>query len=512
MKKGIAILLQTTAAAGSAIILVLKPFTLQWISVALHFLLVAGTSFLLFKLFRSTEMQVAEKVHRLKKELKRFGLEVQVASSQVSSVSEQLYITLDENNAFAQQLFAETKEMTVLNGEVSERIKETITGVKSSIDLMEEARKTTIDLENISLSSSSVIKTSLDGILDIVNTINGIQESSDNTMVYMEKLSDASSQIVHILETVSNISKQTHLLALNASIESARAGEAGRGFAVVAEQIKNLALSTGNSVKDIGTLVQSIQNEMESVFGMVKENSSRVLKGVKASTNIEKDLENISNSFSKVLSMVNIINELSEKEVVLTRNVGSKAKEVEKLVEKSEQSVEDVYNSVHKQKHNIEEIAEMSYRLNDAAKNITALLDEMEAEKESVSVSSDFIENAVKSFRNIYNGLSSVKNFNLMDKKEHREFLQNLIQRCDFIEAAWTNDTKGRFVCSIPDAGIANAGVREWFKRSVHGDEYVSAPYFSAITKNLCVTVSAPVWSDDRRQIVGVIGIDVKLQ
>ena len=92
----------------------------------------------------------------------------------------------------------------------------------------------------------------------------------------------------------------------------------------------------------------------------------------------------------------------------------------------------------------------------------------------------------------------------------HRNVLSGLLASHDFIEAAWTNDMKGRFICSIPEAGIANALIRDWFKRSAAGEEYISRVYISAITRKPCVTYSIPI-RDSQGKIVGVFGVDLKL-
>lgn len=97
-----------------------------------------------------------------------------------------------------------------------------------------------------------------------------------------------------------------------------------------------------------------------------------------------------------------------------------------------------------------------------------------------------------------------------MDKESHREELAKLIQNSDFIEAAWSNDAKGRFLCSIPEAGIANAKIRDWFQKSIQGEEFCSKVYISAITKRPCLTLSVPV-TDMNGVIAGVLGVDLKL-
>lgn len=509
MKKNIAVVYLFILVVFSAIYLCILPFPGTWLKITTYLALALIWVAIYIYISRNHFIEMRSKSKALKKKFSKLNYEVQAASSQISAVSEQMNITLDENNAFAQQLYAETKEMAALNEDVNGRMKSTLDGVRKIIELLEEAVKTSGEMEEVGLSSNQIIKSSLDEILNIVNFIKEIRESSDATMKYMGRLNDTSGEIIHILETVSNISKQTHLLALNASIEAARAGEAGRGFAVVADEIGKLAAGTNDSVKDINTLVNAVQEEINGVFEVTQENSLKVERGVKLSANVEKNLENIDNSFKDVLRMIKRINSLSQEEASLTREIGSKVGSVEEIVKSTQMSVENVKESVHKQKHSIEGIAEMGERLNEASKNLSEIID-ISTLEEITKANRDKINNAVEEFHSIADRLQNEKTILTFEKSNHNRILDGLIKNYGFIEAIWTNDSKGRFICSIPEAGIANASVREWFKRSIEGDEYISQAYVSAITRNPCITVSRPIVKDDGT-IAGVIGIDIKL-
>jgi len=155
------------------------------------------------------------------------------------------------------------------------------------MNLLDNADAITVDMLKKSTISKDTVKLSMEEIMQIVKTIDSIHDSSDKTLSNMERLQKTSREIVRILETVSNISKQTQLLALNATIESARAGEHGKGFAVVASEIHKLADDTNKSVGDINSLIQAIQNEIEGVYSVVKENASRVDEGIAATKNID---------------------------------------------------------------------------------------------------------------------------------------------------------------------------------------------------------------------------------
>jgi hypothetical protein len=399
--------------------------------------------------------------------------------------------------------------MAALNSDVNSKVSDTLMVVKSLVDMLEEARTTIMEMEETSRSSDGVIKNSMEEILNVVSTINNIQESSSNTLDYMNKLNESSREIIHILETVNNVSKQTHLLALNASIESARAGEAGKGFAVVADEIRKLAIDSENAVKDVNLLINNIQEEIKGVFEMVKLNFQRVEKGVTVSRKVETNLGLIDKSTGRVFEMVGKMLELSRKEVELTENVGSSIKEAEEAVRKTAQSVEDVYSSVHKQKHSIEDIADMGQRLDNASKNLGSLAENSGVPEIWIDGSEN--ESIVReTFACIKKEILSSQEIQSLDKEIHRKVLGKVIESNGAIEALWSNDKKGRFICSIPDAGIANACVRDWFKRSIAGEEYVSQIYISAITRNPCLTISLPV-KNQSGEIIGVIGADIKL-
>ena len=182
--------------------------------------------------------------------------------------------------------------------------------------------------------------------------------------------------------------------------------------------------------------------------------------------------------------------------------------EVENLIAVSEESVQSVKGAVFKQMQGIMEVAEMGSRLNKASKSLMELQDYSELEDlvPEISQYSSKINDAFKLIRK----LAALPQIKKMDKESHKKELSVLIKNNDFIEAAWSNDAKGRFLCSIPEAGIANAKIRDWFQKSIQGEEFCSKIYISAITKSPCLTLSVPI-IDEKGVIAGVLGVDLKL-
>ena len=446
--------------------------------------------------------------HKLKEDISRFSMDVQVAASQISAVSEQLNVTLDESRGSTSRLLSEADEMSRMSSEANKEVASTLAGVRDISDLLEKANATCKELESMSLGSKNVLNKSLKSILSVVDTIDGIRGSSDRTVEYMQSLEKTSGEIIQILESVTAISKQTHLLALNAAIESARAGEAGKGFAVVADEIRHLADAANSAVKNANGLIEAIQSEIAGVLESAYDNSKKVSKGVEFSRGIEDNLQNIDRSFGSVLGMVEQISRLSHQEVELTRSIGSRIESAENLLGGTSQYVDAVCRSVQKQTESISEISDMSGKLNFAANDLREIF---EATTSGILSFKD--EDAMAKA----NGCKELLERELkadplllaMEKSTHRTLLTAFMEKYDYVEAAWTNDTKGRFVESIPVNGIANASAREWFKEALQGKDFLSNIYISSITKKPCLTLSTPIKRGN--DIIGVLGVDIKL-
>lgn len=453
--------------------------------------------------------ELIEKLTQKQTEYKKIGYEISVASSQVAAVSEDLYVTLEDNTAFTEQLYARAQEMSVLNNQVNTTLDETVLAVNEVHEVQEKVGATTSRLNEISRDTKKTIHHSLEEIMDILNNIKEIKETSQMTITYMADLNSTSKQVIDILNTVRDISRQTHLLALNAAIESARAGEAGKGFGVVADEIRKLAINTASAVKEVNDLINNIQRDLKNVNTHLEASDNEIDQGVKKSMIVEKGLEKIQISFDEVTQLVNDISTLSSKEVSLASSVKNCMNLVQDNAHQTADSVRDVYYSIEKQKDGLGNLVNMGELLNSASQNITKVIEQNRLNDLS-ELDTSKVQEYMMRFKEMVESFNQDESFVNLDQKAHRLVLEKLLKDNDFIEAVWTNGYKGRFVVSIPPAGIANGNVREWFKEALLGQIYMSKPYISSITKSPCVTLSAPIKQKDG-VIKGVIGIDIKL-
>lgn len=167
------------------------------------------------------------------------------------------------------------------------------------------------------------------------HSIESLAEEIDGLAQKITHLHESSNNINNVIDVIKSVAEQTNLLALNAAIEAARAGEQGRGFAVVADEVRTLAQRTQESTSEIEGFISSLQSDVEAAFSVIDNSQKKARTAVTDSQDVEQTLQGISESVSEIFSMADQIATATEEQAVVTQDI---AKNVMTVEEKSTES------------------------------------------------------------------------------------------------------------------------------------------------------------------------------
>jgi methyl-accepting chemotaxis protein len=172
-------------------------------------------------------------------------------------------------------------------------------------------------------------------LLNVKESMRRIERSSQDTRNVVESLGKESEKISNIINVIKSIADQTNLLALNAAIEAARAGEQGRGFAVVADEVRSLAARTASSTLEITTMINAIQNGVAGAVSGMQSGVALVSEGGVLADNAEKAVEQTVMKISEVTTMVSEMSSALREQRTASEMI---AKEVHHIAEMGEQN------------------------------------------------------------------------------------------------------------------------------------------------------------------------------
>jgi methyl-accepting chemotaxis protein len=235
-------------------------------------------------------------------------------TSQIASSAEKNLAAVDTTSTFANQISAAIEE-------VSSNLDALSDTVYKSASAMEEINATLINVKqnaNVSHAVASQVKNQADKSLSLVNetiiALDEIQQAVDLSYEGIKRLSENSSRIEGIVNVINDITKRTNLLALNASIIAAQAGEYGKSFGVVADEIRNLSLQTGHSTGEITGIIEEIMSESRMAANNVKITKDLVQQGVILGQNTGSTLTEIANSANEAMEMTEEIKLATEEQ------------------------------------------------------------------------------------------------------------------------------------------------------------------------------------------------------
>ncbi len=287
---------------------------------------------------------------------------------------------------------------------------------------------------SVTTDSAAAAEAARGGAMTVEETLKGMQSIKAKVGASAEKVQEMgqrSGEIGAIVETIEDIASQTNLLALNAAIEAARAGEHGKGFAVVADEVRKLAERSSLATKEIGTLIGGIQNSVSDAVNAMDEGSKEVELGVDSANKAGSALSDILSAAQAVNMQATLAGEAAEKMNAFATELVSAVDTVSAVVEENTAATEEMAANSTEVTQAIEAIASVSEENSAAIEEVSASAEEMSAQVEEVTASAQSLAELALELQNV------VKRFRL-----HKSSREDLLAEIETFKTAHINWVK----------------------------------------------------------------------
>jgi methyl-accepting chemotaxis protein len=336
------------------------------------------------------------------------------ATSQISSTIQQIASGVSQQTASVTRTSASVEQMSRAIHDVARGAQEQARVTQTASAITSQIHETIVqvaqNVERVTVEAGEANFSAEQGSSKVQQTLQGMEAIRLKVGASAQKVAqmgEYSSKIGVIVETIEDISSQTNLLALNAAIEAARAGEHGKGFAVVADEVRKLAERSTSSTKEIGKLINGIQRTVSEAVLAMQEGTREVESGLELAKEAGLALESIMRSAQTVTREAEQAAMASQAMSEASEQLVGAVDAVSAIVEENTAATEQMAASSSEVTNSVENIASVSEENSAAVEEVSASTEEMSAQVEEVSASASSLREMAGNLKDL------VSRFNL---------------------------------------------------------------------------------------------------
>jgi len=330
------------------------------------------------------------------------------ATGQISTTIQQVAMGINQQTESIGKTAASAEQMSRAIAGVARGAEDQSQAVTRASEITERINRAIEQVagnaRTVSERAANASEAARSGSLTVELTLEGMANIRSRVGVSAEKVQEMgrrSEQIGAIVETIDDIATQTNLLALNAAIEAARAGEHGKGFAVVADEVRKLAERSSNATKEIGGLIKGIQSTVREAVKAMDEGAREVQNGVTRANEAGQALNTILDASEAVHKQAQEARKAAEDVRMASNELVNAIDSVSTVVEGNAKATELMTSNANEVTESVESIASVSEENSAAVEQVSASTEEMSAQVEEVNASAESLADMAKDLKEV---------------------------------------------------------------------------------------------------------------